>query len=159
MILADAKKKADELRKKTETDVRMAAQKTIATMRQRIGDMIATSLAGEATEEVLDDKQFLKRIIEKVIEKWDLSEYSKESLIIKLPKEDIKELEKYFFEKAKQKMKEKISFAPNVKIKAGFIIEPKDGKFKIGFSENDFNELFAFFLRPKIRQFLFGEVK
>lgn len=156
-IIADAQKKADDLRKTTETDVRMASQKAIATVRQRIEDVITVSLAEEATDKALEDSEFVMRILEKVIEQWNVSEYSGESLLIKLPEKELKKLEKYFFGKAKQEMNNKITLVPDAKIKAGFVIGPGDGKFKVGFSDKDFNELFQFFLRPRIKEFLFGK--
>lgn len=156
-IVSEAKKKADDLRKTIETDVRMASQKAIATVRQRIEDMITVSLAEEATDKALKDSEFIIRILEKVIEQWNASEYSGESLLIKLPEKEVKEIEKYFYGKAKKKMNNKITFAPDAKIKAGFVIGPDDGKFKVGFSDKDFNELFQFFLRPRIKEFLFGK--
>ena len=91
----------------------------------------------------------------KIVDQWNLSSKADESLVIKLSEGELKETMEYFKEKIKHKMKEKIIFEADPKIKAGFSIEPKNGKFKIGFTDKDFEELFSFFLRPRIQSFLF----
>lgn len=155
-LLRETKHNARELRQSTETDIRMAAQKALATVRQRIEKVITASLAGSAADEVAGDKNFLKKIIEKIIERWDETSYSNESLVIKLAPADTKAMEAYFVKGAVENLKEKLIFNSDAKIKAGFTIEPLNGKFKVGFTDEDFKEFFQFFLREKIKQFLFG---
>ncbi|MFH1378799.1 MAG: hypothetical protein ABII23_00850 [bacterium] len=158
-LIADAQQKAAELTQSAEADIRMASQKALATIRQKIEEVITVSIAGDAADEVVSDKNIGKKIIETMIEKWDDSDYSNEALIIKLPPEDAKSLESYFFKQAKKILKEGLIFKADSKIKSGFVIEQQNGKFKVGFTGDDFAEFFACFLRPKIKEFLFGSKK
>lgn len=158
-MIAGARIMAEDLRKKSDAEISMASRKALATLRQRIEEMITVDLSRKAAQELVDDKQFLKKIIDKIIDKWQVSDHTSESLIIKLPAGDVNNLSKYFAEKAKKTLRSKLIFKPDERVNAGFCIEEMKGKFKVGFTDKDFEEFFRFFLRPRLKQFLFGAHK
>lgn len=158
-IIRDAQNKAETIKKATDGELRMTAEKVLATMRQGITQMITLSLSKETAQEISGDKQLLRDMVEKIISHWNTADYTNESLLIKLPAEDQKKMEEYFMHKAKNNLQAKIKFEPDNQIKAGFIIEPSQGNLRISFTDADISEFFQYFLRPRIKELLFGQKK
>ncbi|MBD3272568.1 MAG: hypothetical protein GF384_08555 [Elusimicrobia bacterium] len=156
-MIAGAKKMSAEFKQKTETEVKLASQKALASLRQRIEDLIVASLADDVSSKVTDDTDFIKKMVETIIAEWDPSDYTADSLIIKLAEKDRHALEKYFEQGAARKMKGKLSFEIGPSVKAGFYIEEVNGKFRVGFTEDDFREFFRYFLKKHMHDFLFGK--
>ena len=74
-----------------------------------------------------------------------------------LPEKLKKKLEKSLENSLKKTMKGKVTISFSKNVKGGFQIGPKGGTFKISLTDEDFNEFFKEYLRPKTRSFLFKE--
>ena len=74
-----------------------------------------------------------------------------------LPKEDEKTLGGYFSQKQKELLKGSLEIKFDERMEAGFKIGPADGRFIISFTDEDFENFFRIYLRPRTTQLLYGE--
>ncbi|MBU1045032.1 MAG: hypothetical protein KJ915_11615 [Candidatus Omnitrophica bacterium] len=159
-IIAVAHKESDELKNMVNSEMRMATQQSLALLRQKITELIAVTVTKGAVEGFLDDPNFLKKILEIVMKEWLGSGCKQgQEFYLKLSKKVQVDIENYFFAAGKQSMDKGLKIEFDDKIKSGFVISPKDGSYRIGFTEDDFKALIQHFLRPRMKQFLFGDGK
>lgn len=153
-----AKKDADELKNRVTSEMRMASQQTLALLRQKITELICVSVSKSSADGLFDDPDFLKNILETVMKEWVGSGCKQgQDFYLKLPKKVQKDIQEHFFASGKQALDKGLKIEFDEKVKSGFVITPKDGSYRIGFTEDDFKALIQYFLRPRMRQFLFGD--
>ena len=77
-------------------------------------------------------------------------------LTVLLPKDKQEQLQEYFFNKTGEALSVYLDVQFSKAVKSGFKIAPKDGGYQISFTEQDFDNLFKSFLRPRLVELLFG---
>ncbi len=155
-ITALAHKEAEDLKKKVESEMRMATRQSLTSLRQKITELICVDVANSSVKGIFKEGEFLKNIIEIVMKEWTASGYkSGQEFYLKLPADIQKDIQEYFFEKGKQKLDKGLKIQFDENIKSGFVITPEDGSYRIGFTEDDFKALILYFLRPRMKEFLF----
>ena len=154
-IVEKAEKDAQELRKNVESEVKLSARQALATIKQQITELIAVKAADEPVKEAFKDKDFIKNIIETTIKNWNPGKDAFDLQLL-LPKEDEKNLGTYFEKKQKELLKGSLEIRFDDKLNAGFKIGPKDGRFLISFTDEDFENFFKNYLRPRTTQLLYG---
>ena len=153
-IIAAAQKQAEEIRTKTASDVKMAANQSIAATKKDIETLIVGKMTGEAVKKALSSPDFIKELIKAVAEKFttdgpvDLNLVLPESLKNDLEPFATKELEKILGAGVEASFSKKIA--------GGFQIGPKDGGYFVSFTEETFNQLISEYLRPATKKLLFG---
>ncbi|MCG2713082.1 MAG: hypothetical protein L6416_12280 [Candidatus Omnitrophica bacterium] len=153
-----ARKDADELKNRIASEVRMASQQSLALLRQKITELICVSVSESSTKGLFDDAGFLKKILETVMKEWVAGGCKRgQSFYLTLPQKMQAQLQDYFLEKGKKELDKRLEIEFDEKIKSGFVISPKDGSYRIGFTEEDFKALIEYFLRPRIKKFLFKD--
>lgn len=159
-IVSVAKKEADELKKRVESELHMAAEQSLALLRQKITKLICERVAESSMDGIFDDSKFLKKLLEVVMKEWISSHcLAGQDFYLKLPENIQNDIKEYFFEKGKQELDKGLKIEFDEKIKSGFVISPKDGSYRIGFTEDDFKALVQYFLRPRLKKFLFEQKK
>jgi V/A-type H+-transporting ATPase subunit E len=165
-ILENAKKEADnlheqamnktnELRKNVANEVKMSARQSIAAIKQQITGLITTRLVAEPVKDSFQDKDFVKRIIETVMKNWDPKSGGSD-LALTLPKEDEKKLGSYFEAKTHDTLKGKLKVEFDDKMSGGFRIGPGDKSYVLSFTDQDFENFFKNYLRPRTTKLLYG---
>lgn len=154
-IVAKATEEASTLRKNTESELNMSVKQTVNAVKQQIQDLI-TAKSAEGIKDILRDDNFLRQILEITINHW-LKETQAADLTVILPQDKQIELEKFFQAKAQQHLNNGLELRFSNQIKGGFKIGPKDGRYVISFTDEDFENLFKAFARPKLRTLLFGD--
>ena len=168
-IVSDAKKKADkirdeaekeaeELRKNVQSELAISARQSITAIKQRITDLISDKAVKDSIGKAFDDKEFIKDLITKLIKNWGEIEKSDKDVILFLSEDDRKKLEEALMGKAAKKIDGSLDIEFEEGIKSGFKIGPKDGSYKISFTEKDFERFFKQYLRPRTQK-LFSEEK
>lgn len=153
-ILENADREAQELRKNVESEVKLSARQAISTIKQNITELITAKSTDKSIEEAFRDKEFLKKIIETTIKNWNPGKESYDLQLL-LPVEDEKTLGEYFTQKQKDLMKGLLEIRVDDRMNAGFKIGPKDGRFLISFTDEDFMNFFKKYLRPRTIQLLY----
>jgi V/A-type H+-transporting ATPase subunit E len=72
-----------------------------------------------------------------------------------LSEKDASSVEQYFARSAKKLLDKGLAFEPDTEMKAGFQIIPKDGSYKLSFTDKDFENFFKQYLRPRLMKLLF----
>jgi len=153
----DAKKAADELSKNVHSELSISAKQAISAIKQQITDVLVTKAVDQAVEKAFDDKDFVKNIIGKILSTWGEIEKSNQDVILSLPEKDRKLLEDYFLSKVGKDIKTGFVLNFEEGIQSGFTVGPKDGSYKISFTDQDFEHFFKQYLRPRTTKLLYGE--
>jgi len=116
--------------------------------------MVTAKATEPPTNEAFQDKDFLKGIIQSLIEHW---QKEGQGTALRLSPDREKELYEYFEARAQQSLQEGLAVKPDPKLSQGFRIGPEDGSYVVSFTEEDFQAFFADFLRPRTKELLYGE--
>jgi len=157
-ILSASRQEAAEHKHRVESEVRMASSQSLALLRQKITELICVKTAEKSVNGIFDDPDFLKQILDTVMKEW-ISHSCKpgQDIYLKLPQKMQKDIQEYLFKKGKQVLDTGMKVEFSEDITSGFQITPQDGSYRIGFTEEDFKALIMYFLRPRVKQFLFGQ--
>ncbi|MBE0664088.1 MAG: V-type ATP synthase subunit E [Bacteroidales bacterium] len=150
-----AKHETEEMRKNVASEVQMSARQSISAIKQQITSMVTTRLVAEPIKEAFKDKDFVKRIIETVIKNWD-SKSGSIDLALSLPKEDAEKMGSYFEAKTRETLNGKLKVELDDKMSGGFRIGPGDKSYVLSFTEEDFENFFKNYLRPRTTKLLYG---
>lgn len=152
-----ARKEAQMLRADAESEVRMAANQALALTRQKIADLIIARVARDCSRGIFSDPDFLKKAVMTIIKAWDPSEKGEKDIYVRLPEKERKEFEDYLACQAQSQLQQGLKVVFDEHIKSGFVINAMDESFRVGFTDEDFEALIRYFLRSRMRDFLFGE--
>jgi len=151
-IIKEATLKAQELKKNTEAEIKLSCNQAIAGLKQTIVDIFINKMLDKPVKTVLSDPSVLKEIIIQIVKNWKGSE----DLEVLLPDSFKKDIEQSFIASVKDVVGKGLEIKFSDSIQAGFQILPSGSSFKINMTDEDFNEFFKSYLRPKLRDFLFG---
>lgn len=155
-ILAKAQAEAAELKSKSENDVKMAAQQTFTAVKKQIEDAIIAKSVATPVKTATSDVDFLKVIIKDIVAAFNPENSDSVALELILPAEKQKELDTY----AKETLAKICSAGVDVQfskgVQGGFRISPKGEGYMLSFTDKDFENIIAEYLRPKTKALLFG---
>ncbi len=152
-ILEDANKKSDEIKRNGESEMKLAAKQALSEVKQKITDIITTGVISENVKTTMDDKDFVKGLIESSIK--SLSSEGATDLEVILPDDKKSELAEYLKSNAGKLLKGELVVNLNSEMANGFKIGPADGSYKMSFTDDDFANFFKRYLRPKTITLLF----
>lgn len=153
-IVAEAQKKAEDLKSKTESDVRMASQQSIQTIKKEIENIVVEKIVSPVPE-ALGNAAFLKEIIQAVAARFSAQESCDLSLVLPEPLKE--ELGPWVSGALAEAIGKEVKATFSKKIRGGFTIGPKDGSYFVDMTEESFRGLISDYLRPVTRNLLFGE--
>ena len=153
-IIQDAKTKAEELKKNSETDLKMAASHTLNSVKQNLVDVILLKSLDDPAKAGFSDPAFLKDIILSALDAWKASGGQG---TIQISESMKGKLDEGFLGSIGSKLQGelKVDFSPAMK--SGFSLSPIDGSYKLSFTDEDFSNLFKGYLRPRTAELLFSE--
>lgn len=153
-IVEKANNDANNLKQKTEAELSMSVKQAIAALKQQITNLISNKIAADMTKTAFKEDDFIHELMAKVIEKWN-SEGNTDLNII-LNEKEKETFEKYLLAKHKGLFDKNLTLVTNNNQKEGFVIQPKDGSYKITFSEKMFEEFFNSYLKEYSKKLLFS---
>ena len=156
-IIQQAKQEADDLKNNVHSEIDLAAKQTLREVKKQITAMITTRVIKEPVKNAMEDAGFVKQVIETIIKNWNPQSQEPVDLSITLPEKMQKELKDYLENKAAKELNAGIQVQVSDRMKGGFSIGPADGSYKISFSEEDFENFFKGYLRPRTVEMLFSE--
>ncbi len=156
-IIADANKKSSELQKNTESELKLSSKQAINALKQKIIDLINGEIVKNSVGKTFSDKEFIKETILTVVKNWASASGEAADLNVLISAKDEKELKDYFTKSAKNLIDKGLEIKFDETIKSGFQISPKDGSYKISFTDKDFENFFIQYLRPRLIELLFAE--
>ncbi len=166
-IIADAEKEAlntksmavyeaEQTFKQMEVDLKTAARNFILLLQERLEQTIAQPTVEEEIRGALEDREFLKRIIEIVLKEFTRLDGAESKVELLLPAREERELGGWFVEKFRQKALRNINVHFTDKVSFGFKVGLEDTGTHFNFGEG-LIEAFSEFCSPRFRRFLFTE--
>lgn len=156
-IIANAKSESAELKKKTESELKLSSKQVIATVKNHVTNLIVKDLLSKDIEKALGDNDFIKSVIELMVKKWQSDDAESTDLQIILPQEMKDNFNKNIKEKINQLLAKGLTVSFEDSFKSGFKIAPKDNSYIINFTQEDFDNFFKTYLRAKTANLLYGE--
>jgi len=156
-IINKAQKEADDLKSKVTADVKMASTQSISALKQQIEKTLMAQTIGSEVKGALQDADFIKPLIETVINSFDAAGISAAGLDVILPESMKDSLGKSLQASLAKKLSAPVEIGYAKNIAGGFKIAPKDGGYFISFADGDFERMFSEYLRPAAKKILFSE--
>ncbi|MBR1513601.1 MAG: hypothetical protein IJ622_04840 [Bacteroidales bacterium] len=155
-IIAQANKEADELKTKVAADVKMAATQSIAVTKQEIEKMVVTKAAQEGVKANMGNAAFVKELVSSVVKAFNPQNASPVDLSLILPEALKAEMEPFVKNEIANQFKGEVKVDYSKKVNGGFKVAPKDGGYVLNFTDDEFTQLIANYLRPATKKILFG---
>ena len=154
-ILAKAQSEAAELKAKSENDVKMASQQAFTAIKKQIEEVItAKSLA--PVKEAVSQTEFLKEIIKAIVAAFNPENTDSVALDLILPLDKKAELDSFAQETLNKICSAGVDIQFSKGVQGGFKIAPKGEGYMLSFTDKDFENIIAEYLRPKTKSLLFG---
>ena len=150
-IIATAEKEAAELKKHTESELKLYASQSSAALRSEITNLVTDKLATMNVKAATADKTFMQQLIVELVKSWA----DKGNLTIGAG--DAAALESYIASNAKQLLDGGLQIESVNGVGTGFTLSPADGSYKVKFGEAEFIAYFKEFLRPRVQKLLFQD--
>lgn len=148
-ILEAAKKEAAELKKNTESELKLYTAQSAEALKTEITNLITNNLSSSNVKAATTDAAFMQKVIIELVKNWAKDEK------LTIGAENANELQKYISSNAKDLLEKGLKIESVNGIKTGFTVAPEDGSYKVKFGEDEFVEYFKEFLRPQIQKLLF----
>ena len=132
----------------------MSVKQAVASLKQQITNLISNKIAVDMTTAAFKDEEFVRELMSKIIEKWNAEDNLDLNVIMN--EKEKAEFEKYLLSKHKDLLDNNLTLVTNTTQKDGFVIQPKDGSYKITFSEKVFEEFFNAYLKDYSKKLLFS---
>ena len=153
-IIENAQNEAVVLRQKTETELSMSTKQAVAALKQQITNLLSNTIAVDITTAAFKDEDFVRELMAKIIEKWNIE--GNVNLNVIMNDKEKENFEKFLIEKHKNLLDSNLTIVTNSSQKEGFVIQPKDGSYKVTFSEKVFEEFFNAYLKEYSKKLLFS---
>lgn len=154
-ILLEANKEAENLKNRAESEITLSRRQTMTTIKQRISDLVSDKISQKMAEVVFDEKKYVMELVGKLVSKWDIDSGNIDVSIV-VNKDEKKEFDSFM----KSNYKKLLDKGLEVKVDnlaEPFVIAPKDGGYKIGFSEELFKSFFSQYVKGVTKTLLFKD--
>ena len=153
-IVEKANNDAANLKQKTDAELGMSVKQAVASLKQQLTNLISNKIAVDMTKSAFKDEDFVRELMSKIIEKWNPD--GNLDLNVIMNQKEKEEFEKYLLAKHKDLLNNNLTLVNSSSQKEGFVIQPKDGSYKITFSEKVFEEFFNAYLKDYSKKLLFS---
>lgn len=163
-ILADARAKAKELtdkaaadaaetRRNVETELKMASAQALDAIKKAATDAVLAKCVDAPVAGALSDPETVAELLKTVVAQWTAGKEGKLEAI--LPAAAKEKLEKALKAALAKELKAGLEVSWSDRLRTGFQVAPKDGGYKLSFTDADFAEFFKDFLRARARALMF----
>lgn len=153
-IVEKANNDAANLKQKTDAELGMSVKQAVASLKQQLTNLISDKIAVDMTKSAFKDEDFVRELMSRIIEKWNPD--GNLDLNVIMNQKEKEEFEKYLLAKHKDLLNNNLTLVNSSSQKEGFVIQPKDGSYKITFSEKVFEEFFNAYLKDYSKKLLFS---
>lgn len=154
-IIEQAQAQAEEIRKNVAAEVKLTTNQALSSLKTQVTNIISLEMVDVPVKKSFHDDAFIKGLIETLVAQWKDHD-SQEGMNVMLPENTKKDLEEYLTTKLHGLLKGGLEIKREGFTGRGFRIGPKDGSYKVSFTEEDFINFIKAFLRPRTHQLLFG---
>jgi len=154
-IRASAAKEAENLRKQLEVELDTAARNFIIMVQEKLEAAIVSPVVEGELKAALSDAEFLKKMIEILLEEFAKHQGRNQVLEVLLPEKQRSEVEAWFLGKFREKAAGRLVVQFSDKISFGFLIGLEGKGAHFNFSSG-LVEAFATFCSPRFRKHFFA---
>ncbi|MBQ9888603.1 MAG: hypothetical protein IJM41_05105 [Bacteroidales bacterium] len=154
-IVSEAQRQAEDTKRKAESDIRMAADESLQTVRSTICDALVAKMSALQVDEALSSEEFVKGLIKAVASNFSAED--SRDLEMVLPESLQKGLEPFVKNELAGMLGKGIDVSFSRKIGGGMQIGPKDGGYYISLTDGTFKDLISSYLRPVTKKILFDQ--
>lgn len=155
-IVAQAQKEAEELKTKVAADVKMAATQSISVTKQEMEKMVVAKMTDKAVAQNLSNVDFVKEMMKAIVGAFNANNASPVGLDIIMPEALKGKVEGFVSKEICQQFTAPVNVSFSKKVNGGFKVAPKDGGYVLQFTDEEFQNLIANYLRPATKKILFG---
>ena len=155
-IIAQANREAEELKTKVAADLKMAATQSIAVTKQEIEKMVVSKTSEQGVKAAMGSPEFVKEMIKDVVKAFNPQNASPVALDLIVPEALKAQIEPFVNNEIAQQFKGEVKVQASKKLGGGFKVAPKDGGYVLQFTDDEFTQLIANYLRPTTKKILFG---
>jgi V/A-type H+-transporting ATPase subunit E len=155
-IITHANKEAEEMKTKVNADIKMAATQSIAVTKQEIEKMVVTKATTEGVKANMSNAAFVKELITSVVRAFNPQNASPVDLSLILPESLKAEVDPFVKNEIAKQFKTEMKVDYSKKMNGGFKVAPKGGGYVLQFTDDEFTQLIANYLRPATKKILFG---
>ena len=155
-ILVQANKEAEELKTKVAADVKMASTQSIAVTKQEIEQLVVTQVAQQGVNAGMGNVDFVKELIMSIVHAFNPQNASPVALDLILPDALKAQVEPFMQNEIAQQFKGEVKVEYSKKMNGGFKVAPRNGGYVLQFTDEEFTQLIANYLRPATKKILFG---
>lgn len=156
-LVETAKMRADKLRANMLAELTLSCRQMVDECKREIEGVITHRSIASGVSSANTDTQFIKEMLLTVAAGWSASSDEKMELAAILPADKQAEFAAFAQEAATKNLNSELTLTFDNRLKSGFRIGPKDGGYYLSFTDGEFNSLLKDFLRPQVKELLFGE--
>ena len=123
---------------------------------KEIEKMVVTHTANEGVKANMGNAAFVKELITSVVKAFNPQNASPVDLNLILPEALKAEVEPFVKNEIAKQFKGEVKVDYSKKMNGGFKVSPKDGGYVLQFTDDEFTQLIANYLRPATKKILFG---
>ena len=151
-----AKKQAAETQQNADAEIKLAGRQIVSEVKQTVESLILSNTISPDVKNAFGDKAFVQSLIKTATESFDPKSTDNFNLFMIVPEGQKQELDQYIQSKVKEGLSS-IEVKEDDRMKSGFKIGSKTDGYYISFTDEDFDNLFKTYLRPKVADLLFGK--
>jgi V/A-type H+-transporting ATPase subunit E len=150
-----AKKQAAEIKANADAEIKLAGRQIISEVKQSVENLILTKAISPDIKRAFDDAAFVKTLLKTATERFNPHSEGRLDLFMIVPEGQKNAVSEYLTSQVSSVLSS-MEIGEDSRIKSGFKIGSKNEGYYISFTDEDFDNLFKTYLRPKVSELLFG---
>lgn len=165
-LVADAMQEAAEIRKraeqdaaalakKSETELEASARMAVDALKQEITGLVAGRVADGMARQVMEDRKFVQGMVLEIVKRWDVSSGGLDLAVV-LSDGEKDDFRQYVEQECQELL------GKGLEVQGGgagvtFSVCPRDGGYKVVFSEDSFRAFFSRYVKGIVKKMLYQE--
>lgn len=155
-IIDQAGKRDEEMKTAAMKEVELAARRVIAQSKESVKNLLADATVATEVNAAFRDDQFVAGLIATIVENWS-RQNPDAAVSIVVPKDKETVFSDFIAKKVAAVLASAPEVKPDEKLSEGFRITPSQGKYYISFTDEQFDNFFQTYIRPKVSEIIFGK--
>lgn len=148
-IIKKTEEQSAELSKNTRSELQLFAKQAVDALKTEIVNLLTDKIAVSSMEKAFDSKDFMHKLLLSFVQQMAQNEQ------VTVETENALSFKQYVEDNAREILDKNLIVKEVKGLPTEFVVEPKDGSYKIYFGEEEFLNYFKTFLRPQLVEMFF----